>query len=191
MSDQAVRRALLLDRDGVINVDRGYVHKKEDFEFIPGIFDLVGKATALNYAIIIITNQSGIGRGYYTEKQFHALMGWVSERFVEEGGRMDAVYYCSDDPSTFDEARKLHTRRKPNPSMIWEAARDFSLDLGNSILVGDKFCDIEAGLSAGVDRVFLLSDSTQSFPGYVVNDLREIMHALDSGYLQNRPAGCQ
>lgn len=179
MTDRALRRGLLLDRDGVINVDKGYVHKKEDFEFIPGIFDLVRRATELDYAIIIITNQSGIGRGYYTEEEFHGLMNWVSERFSRQGGRIDAVYFCVDDPSKFDEGRWLQTRRKPNPAMILEAQRDYSLDLGKSILVGDKFSDIEAGIRAGVNRVFLFSDSKQSGDGLLINGLSEILLVLD------------
>jgi D-glycero-D-manno-heptose 1,7-bisphosphate phosphatase len=178
MTDQAMRRGLLLDRDGVINVDKGYVHKKEDFEFIPGIFDLVREATKLDYAIVVITNQSGIGRGYYSEEDFHELMGWVTEKFVEHGGRVDGVYFCPDDPSKPLQDGKAQTRRKPDPAMVLEAQRDFFLDLNRSILVGDKLTDIQAGQSAGIAKLFLLSNDEQVMEGIRVNDLLAVLSAL-------------
>src|SRR5690606_25131903 len=92
------KRALFLDRDGVINVDHGYVHRKEHFEFIDGIFELVAEAVARNFLVIIVTNQAGIGRGYYTEEQFQILMEWVRSEFARRAGRIDDVYFCTYHP---------------------------------------------------------------------------------------------
>ena len=87
-----MRPALFLDRDGVVNVDKGYVHRKEDFIFVNGIFSLVKAAREAGYLAVIVTNQAGIGRGYYSEEQFHNLMDWAREQFRRHGGDLDAIY---------------------------------------------------------------------------------------------------
>ena len=92
------RPALFLDRDGVINVDHGYVCLKENFIFIDGIFDLVAKANQKGYLVVIITNQAGIGRGYYIELDFHNLMSWVVLEFSKKSGSIDGIYFCPDHP---------------------------------------------------------------------------------------------
>ena len=94
------RPALFLDRDGVINVDHGYVHKPEAAEFIDGIFELVAAAKRAGYLVVVVTNQAGIGRGYYSDADFHALMDWMKARFVKRGGQVDAVYFCPDHPES-------------------------------------------------------------------------------------------
>lgn len=137
-------RALFLDRDGVINVDRGYVHKREDFEFIDGIFELCRSAQELGYLIFVVTNQSGIGRGYYTEKDFLDLSDWMCGVFKEHGVKIEKVYYC---PSLPEENSP---DRKPMPGMILRAAEEFGLDLERSVLIGDKDTDTQAGIAAGV-----------------------------------------
>lgn len=140
-------KALFLDRDGVINVDRGYVYKREDFEFIPGIFDVCRAAKLLGYLIIVVTNQSGIERGYYTEQEFIALNDWMLGVFKDSGVDIDRVYYCPhlDSPD-----------RKPRPGMIRRAAEEFDIDLSSSILIGDKNTDVQAGIAAGVGTNFLV-----------------------------------
>lgn len=137
-----MRPALFLDRDGVINVDRGYVGKQEDFEFFPGIFDLCRIAKQNGYLIFVVTNQSGIGRGYYTEQDFVKLNDWMCGVFEEHGVHIDKVYYC---PSVEDSPD-----RKPSPGMILRAAEEFDIDLARSVLVGDKETDVKAGIAAGV-----------------------------------------
>ena len=136
-----MRPALFLDRDGVINVDRGYVVKQEDFEFYPGIFELCRIAKSLGYLIFVVTNQSGIERGYYTEQNFLKLNDWMCTVFKAHGADIDKVYYC---PFLYS------TDRKPMPGMILRAAQEFDVDLSRSVLVGDKETDIQAGISAGV-----------------------------------------
>lgn len=143
------RRALFLDRDGVINVDVDYAHSPEQIVFMPGIFDLAREAHAKGELIIIVTNQSGIGRGFYTETQFHALMQWMLARFVQEGCPVAAYYFCPHVPDAGCECRK------PKPGMILQAAKDWNIDLAHSRLIGDRPSDIEAGRAAGIVDCFL------------------------------------
>jgi D-glycero-D-manno-heptose 1,7-bisphosphate phosphatase len=150
--------ALLLDRDGVINVDHGYVWRAADFEFMPGIFDLGRAAHGLGWRLVVITNQAGIGRGLYTEADFETLTGWMRERFAAEGAALDGVYHCPTHPTAGRGPYRVDsTLRKPGPGMILQARAELGLDLRRSVLVGDKDSDIAAGLAAGVGLNLLLS----------------------------------
>lgn len=154
-----VRRALFLDRDGVINADHGYVSRREDFHFQAGIFDLVRLARRLGLLPIVVTNQSGIGRGYYDEAAFLGLTRWMAGRFAEEEAPIAAVYYCPHHPEATDEAyRADHPWRKPLPGMLTAARDDFGLDLSASLIVGDNLTDVRAGLSAGLMATLLLRE---------------------------------
>lgn len=145
------RRALFLDRDGVINVDHRYVYKREDFVFIDGIFDLCRSAKNLGYLIIIVTNQAGIGRGYYTEQNFINLTEWMREVFRTHAIVIDEVYFCPYHPVFGTGQYKVESAcRKPAPGMILQAALEFDIDLERSVLVGDKESDVKAGVAAGV-----------------------------------------
>ena len=147
------RRALFLDRDGVINVDHGYVSRQEDFHFVDGIFELCRAAKRHGYLIIVITNQAGIGRGYYTEEAFWTLTDWMCGVFRAEGADIDKVYFCPTHPEHgIGKFRVESDFRKPGPGMLLQAADDFRLDLPGSLLVGDKESDIQAGIAAGVGR---------------------------------------
>ena len=150
---------LLLDRDGVINVDHAYVHRVDQFEFMPGIFDLCRTARALGHRIAVVTNQAGIARGYYTEADFHALTAWMLARFADEGVSIDRVYFCPTHPTAGVGAYRVDSSfRKPGPGMLLQAAHELDLDLAASTLIGDKASDAEAGLAAGVGRVIVLRD---------------------------------
>lgn len=143
--------ALFLDRDGVINEDFGYVHKPEDTVFMPGIFDLVNAANSAGYKVVVVTNQAGIGRGYYSESDFHEYMSWQKSQFKNHGGRIDAIYYCPHHPNFgVGEYRLLCSCRKPKPGLIHKAVLDLGLNLSLSVLVGDKLSDIACGIAAGV-----------------------------------------
>ena len=144
--------ALFLDRDGVINFNHGYVHLRQNFDFIPGIFQLVRFANNKGHKVIIVTNQSGIGRGYYSDEDFWTLMNWVKEVFIEKNGFIDDIYYCPDMPG---KSQNISSFRKPNPGMILKAAIDHNLCLKQCVLVGDNLSDIEAGKSAGVSQNIL------------------------------------
>lgn len=155
-SDVRVTPGLILDRDGVIHREIGYLHQSHQVEFTPGIFDLCREARARGYRIIIVTNQAGIGRGLYPEESFHALMRWILERFAEERAPIDGYYYCPHHPIHGVGKYQVDCPdRKPHPGMILRAARDHSLDLSQSILIGDRCSDLSAGAAAGIPQLFL------------------------------------
>jgi D-glycero-D-manno-heptose 1,7-bisphosphate phosphatase len=161
-----VNKAVFLDRDGVINEDVGYVHKPEDFRFTDGIFAFCRAAREKGYLLIVVTNQAGIARGYYTEGDFRRLTDWMRARFLEQGVGIDAVYSCPYHPEHGLGAYKRDSfDRKPNPGMILKARDAFDLDLARSILIGDKNSDIEAGRRAGVGRLIFLRGKYAFAPG--------------------------
>ena len=150
-------KALFLDRDGVINVDRNYVHRVEDFEFVPGIFDLCAAAAERGFLIVVVTNQAGIGRGLYTEADFQRLTSWMVGTFRQRGIDIARVYHCPYHPTAgVGEYRRESFDRKPNPGMLLKARDELNLDLAASVLIGDKDSDIAAGLAAGVGHLLKL-----------------------------------
>ena len=152
-----MKRALFLDRDGVINVNHGYVHRREDFEFLPGIFDLVRSARQRGLLPVVVTNQAGIARGYYDEAAFHALTDWMRQRFADEGAPLERVYFCPYHPTAgIGRYRAESADRKPAPGMLLRARDELGLDLPGSVLLGDKTSDILAGRAAGVGHNLLL-----------------------------------
>mgnify|MGYP003346546680 CR=1 FL=1 len=144
-------KALFLDRDGVININHGYVHRVEDFEFINDIFEITSYAQNKSYKIFVITNQAGIGRGYYDVAAFNTLTTWMCKQFKNKNIEIVKVYFSPYHPTAgIGKYKKNHHTRKPNPGMILKAQTEFSIDLDNSILIGDKMSDIHAGIFAGV-----------------------------------------
>ena len=151
-------RALFLDRDGVINRDTGYPKEPGDIEFLPGIFELIRTANEKLYKVLIVTNQAGIGRGLYTEKQFFELMDWMQGQFNQKKCFYDDYYFCAYHPTAgIGIYKKESYDRKPNPGMILRAALAHQIDLAESILVGDKLTDVEAGRAAGIKNNYLLN----------------------------------
>lgn len=156
-------RALLLDRDGVINVDHGYVHRPADFEFMPGIFDFCRTARALGYRLVVVTNQAGIGRGFYTEDDLARLNHWMQARFEAEAAPIERVYHCASHPGEGLGAYRVDSpRRKPAPGMIFDARDDFGFALHRSALIGDQPSDVQAGHAAGVGLCMLLTALPQA-----------------------------
>jgi D-glycero-D-manno-heptose 1,7-bisphosphate phosphatase len=152
-----MRPALFLDRDGVINFNYGYVHCKNMFKFQPGIFDLVAKAKAKGFICVVITNQSGIGRGLYSLEEFRALSVWMCEKFEAKNASIDAIYYSPYHPIEGKGKYLLEENtRKPGSGMFFEAAKDFNIDLSKSIMVGDSLTDMKASISANVGYNYLL-----------------------------------
>ncbi len=144
-------RALFLDRDGVINHDSGYTSDVESFLFIDGIFDVCRAARRLGYFLIVVTNQAGIARGYYSEQDFSILTKWMCEQFEAEGAPISDVFYCPYHPEHgVGEYKKDSFDRKPNPGMLLRAAEKYGLDLNCSIMIGDKDSDMQAANKAGV-----------------------------------------
>lgn len=149
-----MNKALFLDRDGTINIDTGHLYKIEDFEFIDGMPELIKKYNDLGYKIIVITNQAGIAKKYYTEEDVNKLHKYINESLENDGAHIDAFYFCPHHPDFTGECKC----RKPNPGMILRAVKDFDINLEESILIGDKETDIEAGIKAGIKRLVLLGD---------------------------------
>jgi D-glycero-D-manno-heptose 1,7-bisphosphate phosphatase len=145
MSQQKTK-ALFIDRDGVINVDKVHVFRKEDFEFTEGIFDLCRKYIEQGFLIVVITNQAGIAKGIYTEEDFEKLTGWMTSQFLGKSVKISHVYHCPHHPEINGEC----ICRKPNPGMILQAVKEFDLDITQCILIGDKESDLEAGRRAGI-----------------------------------------
>jgi D-glycero-D-manno-heptose 1,7-bisphosphate phosphatase len=197
----ARRAALFLDRDGVINVDHGYVCRPEQFEFVPGIFELVRFAVhTLGWPVIVTTNQAGIGRGYFDEAAFQTLTEWMCERFRRERAPIAKVYHC---PYHLEHGigpyRADHDWRKPKPGMFLQAAADLNLDLSRSAVVGDKISDIEAGANAGVLLRIRLdaralpppadAPPADAPPHHVVCSLPEALRVLRARLLSDPSAG--
>ncbi|MBD3584552.1 HAD family hydrolase [Salinimonas sp. HHU 13199] len=158
-------RLLFLDRDGIINEDKGYVGNKSAFCFIPGIFDVVGAFVEHGFLPVVVTNQSGIGRGFYTESDFHALTHWMREAFAEKGMPFIPVYYCPHHPTEAKPPYKKQCNcRKPSPGMLLSAANDLGADLSKSVLLGDSWRDIQAGAAAGLASQCYVSKQPQPTP---------------------------
>ncbi len=152
-------KAVFLDRDGVINIDKSYVSKIEDFEFSEGIFELLIKLKKMGYLLIIITNQSGIGRGYYTEADFQTLTSWMLKEFEKKDIHIDDVYHCNHDPASGCDCRK------PAPKMLLDAKKKFDIDMSLSWMIGDKKSDIDAGKNAGVNNTIFISEDCKDKKG--------------------------
>jgi len=153
-----MHKALFLDRDGVINHEAGYLHRIEDVRWVDGIFPLAATAVRLGYKLVVVTNQSGIARGLYTEEDFAALMSWMRSEFAARQTPLDAVYYSPYHPHHgIGDYKREHEDRKPGPGMILRAAKDLDLDLTQSIMVGDRCSDVAAANAAGLRQAFLIA----------------------------------
>ena len=145
------KKALFLDRDGVINIDYGYVHKIDDFKFSDGIFDILRYFQNRDYYIFILTNQSGIERGYYTINDYQILTSWMLEELEKESILIDKVLFC---PYL---TGKKSICRKPNRGMVDDILNDFDVDLSSSIMVGDKASDIDMALNVGIEETIFIN----------------------------------
>ena len=160
-------KAVFLDRDGVINLDKAYVSKIEDFEFCKGIFEALKHFQNLGYLLIIVTNQSGIGRGYYSEEDFQKLTAWMQKEFLHVKIKIDAIYHCPHAPEANCGCRK------PKSGMFLKAIEDFDIDVCSSWMIGDKPSDIEAANGAGITKTILLGKTSVNFILDTINLINE------------------
>lgn len=161
-------KAAFLDRDGVINVDHAYVHKAEEFKFIDGVLDACADLVAAGFKLVIVTNQSGIGRGYYTEDDFHRLTEWMKEVFKKAGAPISAVYFCPHHPEKALDAYRCDCDcRKPHPGMLLQAQKELNIDMAHSLMFGDKQGDMQAALAAGVPTRILVGKDGKTLPNAV------------------------
>ncbi len=179
------KRAVFLDRDGVINVDNGYVAKVDDFEFIEGVIEACQKLKEKGYLLVVITNQSGIARGYFSEEQFHTLTEWMDWSLADRGVDLDGIYYCPHHAEKgIGEFKVDCDCRKPKPGMLLSAVEELNIDVSKSVLVGDKVSDIQAGIAAGVKTNYLVKTGKeitaegQELATAVFDDLAAVVEQL-------------
>lgn len=177
-----MKKALFLDRDGIINVDFGYVHQIKDFEFVDGIFDLCRYAQDMGFELYVITNQAGIARGYYTIEDFNTLTQWMVKEFSKEDITINDVYFCPHHPDKgVNDFVKTCDCRKPAPGLIFKAAAEHNIDLKHSAFIGDKLSDMGAAEAAGIhNRVLVESQyhNTDAHHAHKVGSIREAIAFL-------------
>lgn len=152
-----MNKAVFLDRDGTINKEVNYLHRPEDFVFIPGAVEAIKIFRRLGYKVIVITNQAGVARGYYKEGDVKALHQFLDNLLADEGTSIDAYYYCPHHPDgILEEYEGECSCRKPKTGMIIHATKDFDIDLSNSIIIGDKEIDVQTGKNSGIGKCVLV-----------------------------------
>lgn len=167
MSDR--RKAIFLDRDGVINLDHGYVSRIEDIEFLNGIFPVLRTLAEKGYALIVVTNQSGIGRGYYTEEDFERVMEWILKQFDAESIPIAGVYRCPHTPESNCDCRK------PAPGMFLQAIREHSIDPAASWMVGDNESDMLAAKTAGISNRVLIGGAESENSTHSISEIYDLL----------------
>ncbi|MBE2896341.1 D-glycero-beta-D-manno-heptose 1,7-bisphosphate 7-phosphatase [Pasteurellaceae bacterium HPA106] len=145
-----MNKAIFLDRDGTLNVDYGYVHKIDDFTFIDGSIEALISLKKMGYLLVLVTNQSGIARGLFSEQQFLSLTEWMDWSLADRGVDLDGIYYCPHLPEGKGEYAVACDCRKPAPGMLLQAIAELDIDPTQSVMIGDKLADIQAGLQAGI-----------------------------------------
>lgn len=161
-ADKTARPAAFLDRDGVLNVDTGYVHLPDKLEWIAGAPQAVRLLNEAGYLVLVITNQSGVARGFYEESAIDAVHAHMQEALAAQGAHVDAFYYCPHHPEGTVKAFAFTCLcRKPGVGMLQQAARDFSIDLSRSFLIGDREGDMAAAAAFGI-RGIPFDHATQS-----------------------------
>lgn len=149
-------KAIILDRDGTINVEKDYLHKIEDFEFEKGVIEGLKILSELGYIFVVVTNQSGIARGYYTEEDLQNLNLYINKLLEKEGLKIEKFYYCPHHPEKGIGKYKVECNcRKPNTGMLEEAIKEFNIDREKSFMVGDNISDIKAGINADVTSILV------------------------------------
>ena len=159
-----INKAVFLDRDGVINKDTGYVSKCEDFVFLKSVTNALSEFARNDYKLIVVTNQSGIGRGYFKELDFLKICSFMNSYLIEKKIFIDAIYYCPHHPNATIEKYKIVCNcRKPECGMIIKASQDLGINLEESILIGDKLSDMQAAYKAGIpNRYFINNKSNET-----------------------------
>lgn len=150
-------KAAFIDRDGVINEERNYVYRIEDFVLLPGVIQGLILLRDSGFRLIIVTNQAGIAHGYYDQSDLDRLHEHLCAQLHKHGIILDAIYFCPHHPKGLVQALAYECDcRKPSPGMLLRASKDLDLDLANSVLIGDKWSDVQAGRRAGVGRTVIV-----------------------------------
>ena len=156
--------SLFLDRDGVINIDHGYVGTRERFDFTQGAREAIACATAQGWRVFVVTNQSGVARGHYTEADVRALHTWMTAEIAVAGGRIDDIRFCPFHPQAqVEKYRRVSDWRKPAPGMILDLLRVWKLNPANALLIGDQDTDLQAAAAAGIRGKKFLGGNLEAF----------------------------
>ena len=166
------KKAVFLDRDGVINKEKDYLYKKEDFEFIDGVFEACRYFQEIGYQLVVVTNQSGISRGYYQEEDFHKITKWMLEQFESQNIKILDVLFCPHGPESTCNCRK------PKPGMLLEAKEKYKIDMKNSWMIGDKEADVSAANAAGIKNTILVKtghdiDEANSNAKFILKSMKD------------------
>ncbi|MFC3396509.1 D-glycero-beta-D-manno-heptose 1,7-bisphosphate 7-phosphatase [Brenneria rubrifaciens] len=149
--------AVFLDRDGTINIDRGYVHEIDQFQFIDGVIEAMQELKKMGFALVVVTNQSGIARGKFTEDEFMQLTEWMDWSLADRDVDLDGIYFCPHHPEQGEgDYRQTCDCRKPAPGMLLSAQRHLNIDMAASYIAGDKVEDMLAGIASGVGTKILV-----------------------------------
>ncbi len=187
MSDSSKKStAVFLDRDGVINVDHGYVHRIEEFEYLPRVKDALALIKSKGYLTVLVTNQSGIARGFYQVADYERLTDWMQDDLKKLNIAFDGIYYCPHHPNGVGEYAVSCTCRKPGIEMFKRASADLNIDLTSSVMVGDRLSDIQAGINASCAQCYLVStgkplpEDTEQYAQIIRTDLWQVATELPS-----------
>ncbi|CAI0938915.1 D,D-heptose 1,7-bisphosphate phosphatase [Serratia entomophila] len=177
--------AIFLDRDGTINVDHGYVHEIDNFQFIDGVIDACRELKKMGFALVLVTNQSGIARGMFSEDQFMYLTEWMDWSLADRDVDFDGIYFCPHHPeAAVEEYRQVCDCRKPQPGMLLQAQRELNIDMAASYMVGDKPEDMQAAIAAGVGTKVLVrtgkpvTEQGEKLADWVLNSLADLPEAI-------------
>ncbi len=179
------RSAVFLDRDGVINEDRAFVHRIEDFVYIAGVREALKIIKSKGYLTVLVTNQAGIAYGYYTEEDYRILTDWMQKDLGSDSLEFDGVYFCPHHPTKGNAPYLQSCRcRKPETGMLLQASADLDIDFAGSYMVGDRMSDVETGRRAGCAGSYLVStgkplpDFDGGIPDFVKRDLLQVAREL-------------
>lgn len=175
-----MKKAIFLDRDGTLNIDHGYVHQIDDFQFIEGSIEALQALKDMGYLLVLVTNQSGIARGYFSEDQFLQLTEWFDWSLADRGVDFDGIYYCPHHPEGQGEYRQDCDCRKPKSGMLLQAIKELKIDPAQSFMVGDKIDDLKAGIGAKVRYNILVktgkpvTEDTEKLADYVIDSVADL-----------------
>ncbi len=179
-----MKKAIFLDRDGTLNIDHGYVHKIDDFEFIEGVIPTLRKLQQMGYLLVVVTNQSGIARGYFSEEDFLQLTEWMDWSLAEQDVDLAGIYYCPHHPEGKGEYQKQCDCRKPKGGMLKDAIKALKIDPQQSVMVGDKVEDLLAAQEAKVKTKILVRTGKavtaegENLADYVLDSLVDLPRIL-------------
>ncbi|KGT94788.1 D,D-heptose 1,7-bisphosphate phosphatase [Erwinia typographi] len=180
--------AIFLDRDGTINVDHGYIHEIDNFQFIEGAIEAMHELKKMGFALVMVTNQSGIARGIFSEDDFMQLTEWMDWSLADRDVDLDGIYFCPHHPEAVtEEYRQQCDCRKPQPGMLLSAQKELNIDMAASYMVGDKIDDMLAGKAAGVGRTVLVRSGKpvtaegENAADWVINSLADLPARIRQG----------